>query len=334
MEEARYYRKKNGKVECYLCPHNCIIDEGKYGVCKVRRNVEGKLMTDVYGKAVALNIDPVEKKPLYHFYPGKRILSIGTPGCNLRCFFCQNSEISQSGINKFKHLKTLYPEELIKIAEKEINNIGIAYTYNEPTVFFEYMLDTAKLAGNSGLKNVMVSNGFISEEPLHELLSVIDAFNIDLKAFNDDFYRKHTKSSIHPVKNTIKTIHEAGRHLEITYLVIPGLNDSESEFRQMIDWIRNNFGSTQVLHISRYFPGYQSDIPPTPLSLLESFLEIAREKLRYVFLGNTAIPKGQDSFCPNCDKPVIKRSGYSAEIFTNDKGECLSCGEKILNYLK
>lgn len=334
MKEARYYNKKNGKVQCLLCPHNCIIDEGKYGICRVRRNVDGQLITDVYGLLVAMNLDPVEKKPLYHFHPGREILSIGTPGCNLTCFFCQNCEISQNGISNFKHLKIVNPGELLKIAEKEKNNIGIAYTYNEPTVFFEYMFDTAELARDSGLKNVMISNGFISQGPLEDLFTVIDAFNIDLKSFNAEFYRKHTKSSIFPVKDTLQKIHSADKHLEITFLVIPGLNDNEKEFRQMINWISDNFGKTQVLHISRYYPHYQSEIPPTPLAKMKNLWEIAREKLSYVYLGNTSIPEGQDSFCHNCGTLVIKRNHYTIESFINDKGECLSCGEKIINILK
>ncbi|MGC9345101.1 MAG: AmmeMemoRadiSam system radical SAM enzyme, partial [Bacteroidales bacterium] len=258
MKEAKYYRQLNGKVECRLCPHYCVINKGKYGICRVRRNEDGKLLTDSYGHIVARHMDPIEKKPLYHFYPGKRILSIGTPGCNLRCFFCQNCGISQTGSDSFSHLNMVYPDELVKTAKKEKNNIGIAYTYNEPTVYFEYMLDTARLAKKEGLQNVMVSNGFIAEEPLQELLSVIDAFNIDLKAFNDSFYKKFTKSSIYPVMDSLEKIHEGSKHLEITYLVIPGLNDDEREFENRIDWIYDNFGKTQVLHISRYFPNYQS----------------------------------------------------------------------------
>jgi pyruvate formate lyase activating enzyme len=333
MKEAWYYKKKNSKVQCLLCPHNCIIDDGKYGICRVRKNVDSRLITDVYGRLVAMHLDPVEKKPLYHFHPGKNILSVGTPGCNLTCFFCQNCEISQNGISNFNQLKNVNPRELLKIAKKESNNIGIAYTYNEPTVFFEYMFDTAKLARDSGLKNVMISNGFISQEPLEDLFSVIDAFNIDLKAFDDSFYRKHTKSSIYPVKKTLQKIHSADKHLEITYLVIPGLNDNEEQFRLMIDWISDNFGKTQVLHISRYFPHYQSDIPPTPLSKMRNLWEIAREKLSYVFLGNTSITGGQDSFCHNCGTLAIKRNHYSVETLINNKGECLSCGEKIINIL-
>lgn len=332
MKEAKYYRELDGKVECRLCPQYCIINPGKYGICRVRKNEEGKLITHSYGHIVARHIDPIEKKPLYHFYPGKRILSIGTPGCNLRCFFCQNCGISQTGSYSFSDMDIVYPDELVHNAKNEKNNIGIAYTYNEPTVYFEYMLDTAQLAKKEGLKNVMVSNGFISDEPLQELLPYIDAFNIDLKSFSDNFYKKHTKSSIYPVMDSLETIHRNRKHLEITYLVIPGLNDDEQEFKEMTEWIYKYFGDAQVLHISRYFPNYQSNIPATSLSVLEKLRNIALEKLAYVFLGNASISEGQISYCHNCRKEVIVRDYFTVRTNINENGECNSCNTKILKY--
>ncbi len=329
--EAKYYAKINGKVQCFLCPHNCKISEGQYGICQVRKNENGILIANVYGKLVARHVDPIEKKPLYHFFPGKRILSVGTAGCNLKCFFCQNCEISQVGAESFSHIAETLPNELIRGASIDENSIGIAYTYNEPSINFEYVVDTAILARKKDLRNVMVSNGFISPEPLKELIPLIDAFNIDLKAFSDSFYREHTQSRLEPVKNTLLEIGKSSSHLEITFLIIPGLNDSKEEFREMINWIASNFGETQVLHLSRYFPDYRSDIPPTPLKTLSDFREIASEKLKYVFLGNTTGPEGRNSFCHNCGKLVINR-GFRLELNINELGECNYCGTKILNY--
>lgn len=331
MVEAKYYEQVDGKVKCLLCPHYCVISEGKHGICRVRKNENGKLNTDIYGMLVARHMDPIEKKPLYHFYPGSRIMSIGTPGCNLRCFFCQNCGISQVGSESFSHVNIVYPDEIVGAAIKEKNNIGIAYTYNEPTVYFEYMVDTAKLARQKNLINVMVSNGFITPAPLDDLIEVIDAFNIDLKAFTDEFYKKYTRSRLDPVKESLLQIHKSGRHLEITFLVIPGLNDDEYDFRNMIEWLADNFGRSQVLHLSRYFPNYQSEISPTPVSTLQKFREIAVSRLSYVFLGNTSVSEGQDSYCYNCGKMVIERDFFSVNTYLDKNGNCLNCNSKILS---
>ena len=331
VHEAKYYEKLNGKVECLLCPHNCKISDGDYGICRVRKNEKGKLIAKVYGKLIARHTDPIEKKPLYHFYPGKDILSVGTVGCNLKCFFCQNCDISQAGAEQYDHISETSPEELVKIASIEENNIGIAYTYNEPSINFEYIADTAKESRKKNLRNVMVSNGFISMKPLKELIPLIDAFNIDLKAFSNEFYRKHTKSEIKSVKESLIEIRDSPSHLEITFLIIPGLNDNEDEFKEMVTWIHSNFGDAQVLHLSRYFPGYRSDIPPTPVSTLKTFRQIALQKLNHVFLGNIAEPGAQNTYCPECGKLVIKR-GYRPSVNLNNNGQCPDCKRKILNY--
>ena len=225
MTEASHYIRTDGqKVQCRLCPHNCTIQDGKEGICKMRKNEDGILMSENYGKLTAIHLDPIEKKPLYHFMPGSYVLSVGSVGCNLQCVFCQNCEISQSSIDQYPGLKTYDAEELLQLAIQTSGNIGLAYTYNEPTVFYEFMLKTAMLAGKQNLKNVVVSNGYISEKPLQYLLDYADAFNIDLKAFDQSFYAKYAHASLEPVKNSLVQIRKAGKHLEITNLRIPGLN--------------------------------------------------------------------------------------------------------------
>ncbi|MFW5819834.1 MAG: AmmeMemoRadiSam system radical SAM enzyme [Bacteroidota bacterium] len=329
--EAKYYKKLNGKVHCFLCPHNCKISEGEYGICRVRKNEGGRLIAKVYGKLIARHTDPIEKKPLYHFFPGKNILSVGTVGCNLKCFFCQNCDISQAGAEQYDHIPDTSPDELIRLASIDEGNIGIAYTYNEPSINFEYIADSANKARKKNLRNVMVSNGFISMNALKELIPLIDAFNIDLKAFSNEFYRKYTKSEIKNVKESLIEVGQSPSHLEITFLIIPGLNDNEEEFKEMLRWIDSNFGENQVLHLSRYFPGYRSDIPPTPVSTLKFFREMALEKLNYVFLGNVAEPESQNSYCPDCGKLLIKR-GYRVSVELDSHGKCPDCKRKILNY--
>ena len=333
MKEASYYRiLDNKKVRCELCPHNCIIDDGKAGICKVRKNQSGRLVSLVYGKPVSIHSDPVEKKPLYHFFPGHQVLSIGTLGCNLKCKCCQNFEISQASSGDIDVVNKIPMEEIVERAMIKQRNIGLAYTYNEPVVYFEYMVDLAKLIKNRGMKNIMVSNGFINPEPLKELLEIIDAFNIDIKAFNDDFYRKYTKSQIEPVLETISTIAKSDKHIELTFLVIPGLNDDIEEFEKMTDWIVQNCGRRTVLHISRYFPKYQMDISATPLKTLEHLYHIARKKLDFVYLGNVQDSDGKDTICPGCQKTVITRNGYYTTIEgLTSSGLCKYCKEVILN---
>ena len=333
MMEGKYYKKLNGEIQCLLCPKNCIIKEGKYGICMVRKNLDGKIVPENYGKVSALHPDPIEKKPLYHFHPGQTILSIGTFGCNLKCKFCQNYDISQSKVTDLLNRETYKPEDIIRIAVDMEGNHGIAYTYNEPIIWFEFVMETATKAHNEGLYNVMVSNGFINQKPLFDLLHVIDAWNVDLKAFTEDFYRKYTSSVLLPVKESIKNIKQAGKHLEITNLVIPGLNDDENKFREMVKWISDETGKDTPLHISRYFPTYRMNIPATPVSTLERFYNIASEYLNYVFLGNVATSIGKDTYCPECNNLIISRSGYSTQIKGLTKqGHCSNCNKKIIEY--
>lgn len=329
-KEALYYEKSNEGILCTLCSHHCVIREGKTGICKVRRNAGGKLMADTYGKLSAIHFDPIEKKPLYHFHPGKTILSLGSVGCNMKCQCCQNWQISQSAAIDFPGKDITDPANLIELARSRKQNIGIAYTYNEPTVWFEFMLDTAKQVRAAKLKNVIVSNGYMAVEPLQELIRFMDAFNIDLKSFSEAFYRKYTGARLDPVLQTLKEIRRAGLHLEVTYLVIPTLNDSEEQFRDMISWINLELGKNTVLHLSRYHPDYKMNIGPTTQESLERLYNIAREKLWYIYVGNLLSRDLQDTYCSLCGKKVIARSGYEVDILllTSD-GVCGNCGNQI-----
>ncbi len=333
MIEAQYYiQEKKGRVRCTLCPHECLVADGKYGICKVRFNRNGKLYTDVYSGIAAMNVDPVEKKPLYHFYPGKQILSIGTAGCNMHCLFCQNDSLSQHGTD-YRHSYSIKPEKLISRALSIPENIGIAYTYNEPFVFYELMTECTKLAHNAGLKNVAVTNGFINPAPLLEILPLIDAFNVDLKAFSDSFYRRQTGSRLQPVLESLQMIAEAGKHIEITTLIIPTLNDSPDEFESMIKWIAGNLGKQIPLHLSRYFPAYRMSIPPTPIETLERFYDIAKSYLDYVYPGNITANARSATYCPECGSTLITRTRYKTGIKKlTSAGRCSECGKDI--YIK
>lgn len=339
MKKAKYQEvAENEKVKCLLCPHNCIISKNKTGICVVRKNVDGELVSLNYSKISGFHFDPIEKKPLYHFFPSKIILSVGSIGCNLKCNFCQNWEIASIREEIFEEnifLQNLSVEELAKQAIAKKENIGIAYTYNEPTVFYEYMLEAAKLTKRQNLKNVMISNGFINQKPLNELLDYIDAFNIDLKAFNENFYKKLTSSQLEPVKETLKQIRKSGKHLEITNLVITDENDNLKEFEEMLKWISGELGENTVLHLSRYFPRYKLNHDSTPSDILFDFLHKAHEYLPYTYLGNIISYEGQNTYCPQCGELLIARNGYSIEIknLTKDS-KCKSCEKEIPVVLK
>jgi pyruvate formate lyase activating enzyme len=336
MEFARHFRViSEGVVQCILCPHKCILKHGERGECGVRKNINGNLFTENYGKISALHLDPIEKKPLYHFYPGSKILSIGSIGCNLSCSFCQNSEISQSTLDDFTGLTNFSTNDISRMALQYNENIGIAFTYNEPTVSFEFNIDTARLAKQAGLKVVVVSNGYISEQPLGELIPYTDAFNIDLKAFHQQFYKKMTGGTLKPVLNTLKKIADSGRHLEITNLVIPGLNDEPEPFRDMAIWIKEYLGEFTVLHISRYHPAYKMKLHSTPAETLHLFYRMARQYLHFVYLGNLHAGPGNDTFCPVCNHVMIKREGYVIKnVGVNQDGSCRTCGFPSFKHFK
>lgn len=318
---------------CLLCPHSCHIGPGERGVCGVRENTGSGITLTTYGVITGCALDPVEKKPLYHFYPGKHIMSVGSYGCNLKCDFCQNYHISQHiGKEGNYHMS---PEELIRRSLRASDNIGIAFTYNEPVIWYEYVVDCARLASSEGLKSVMVTNGYINSEPLAQLLDVIDAFNVDLKAFGNEFYRKYTGASLKPVMDTIRDIASSGRHLEITTLILPGLNDSVDAMRQEAEWIANTAGSRVPLHLSRYFPMYKRNDPSTPEETILRLKETASEYLDYVFTGNmSGNGSSSDTVCPGCRSTVIKRHGYYTSIAGLSRhGRCLKCNEMIVKWI-
>ncbi|MFP4620544.1 MAG: AmmeMemoRadiSam system radical SAM enzyme [Bacteroidales bacterium] len=331
MREALYYKKLDTKtVQCILCPHNCKIKDQKRGICGVRKNAGSTLYSENYGLVTGLGFDPIEKKPLYHYHPGTNILSLGSIGCNLKCFFCQNWEISQATPDDIsrKHLHEV--KDIVNLAIGREDNLGIAYTYNEPVIFYEFMLDVAKKIKEKGLKNVVVTNGFINPEPLDELMDYIDAFSIDLKGFTNEFYRKYTKSSFDPIKETLKRIRNNGNFLEVINLIIPALNDDAGEFEEMLKWMRDHLGENTVLHISRYFPSYKSTIEPTPPAKLKEFYDMASEYLNYVYVGNIMLEEGRNTYCHRCGALLVKREGFSTRIpGLDEEGKCIHCGNKV-----
>ncbi len=286
MKEASYYTvRAEQTVQCGLCPHGCMLRPGQTGRCRVRRNDGGRLIADTYGVVSALHMDPIRKKPLYRYFPESQVLSLGSYGCNFRCAWCQNADISQCGTGRASGTRRIEPQEIVDRMLRS-DSIGLAYTYNEPTVWYEFMVDTAGLVYGAGMKNVVVTNGFINKEPLDELLRVSHAFNVDLKSFSDAFYRQYTGGKLQPVLDTMHAIVSAGLHLEIAFLVIPELNDDTDLFVQMVRWIRRELGKDVVLHINRYFPSWKHAAPPTPIALMNRMKSMAGEELSHVYLGN------------------------------------------------
>ncbi len=319
--EASYYEtKEKGKVKCLLCPHHCLLKEGQSGTCHVRMNRNGKLVTLIHNRITALSMDPIEKKPLYHFYPGSEILSIGTAGCNFHCSFCQNWEISQ-GMNR--DMIEVMPQSLLHEARSK-GSVGIAFTYSEPVIWIETVKEVGKVFKDAGLANVLVTNGFIDKEPLQEILPLIDAMNIDVKAFTEGFYQKNCKGKLDPVKRNVEFLYDK-THLELTTLVIPGLNDSESEINSLCKWIASLDPCIPV-HFSRYHPAYKMTLPVTPESVLKRIYEQARSHLKYVYVGNIHIPGAEDTFCPHCGEKLIERTGFKSSNVGLDGNKCLACG--------
>ncbi len=322
-KEARYYLLEGNKLRCLLCPNRCLIAEGKLGRCLGRKNIDGKLFALNYGEVVSMAVDPIEKKPLYHFYPGAEVFSVATYGCNLLCPFCQNWQISQ----EIAPSRFIPPEELTDLVKKSGVNL-ISYTYNEPLIWFEYLLDAGRLMKAAGIKNVLVTNGMINLEPLNELLPLIDAMNIDLKSIRPEFYRNFIKGDLKTVLATIE-IARKSCHVELTNLLIPGKNDSEEELRELVDFVAS-LGKGTVLHFSRYFPHHRAQEPATPFETLKMAAEIAKEKLDYVYLGNIHIgAEYRDTFCPQCRAVLVERSGYIGRLVAVKDGKCRRCGRKV-----
>ncbi|MDI6841109.1 MAG: AmmeMemoRadiSam system radical SAM enzyme [bacterium] len=327
---AMYWEKLNDKlVQCHLCPRNCVLKPKQRGYCRVRENQAGKLMTLNYGIPCAVHIDPIEKKPLFHFIPKSEVFSIATAGCNLRCKFCQNWEISQRPPEETENV-WLPPDEVVRMA-KENKCPSIAYTYSEPVNFYEYMLETAKIAKKAGIKNTMHSNGYINPEPLKELCKYLDAANIDLKGFTDEYYQELCEAELEPVKVSLKILKEEGVWIEITNLIVPTKNDDPKTIRKMCEWIRDSLGAEVPLHFSRFWPMYKmQNLPPTPIETLEQARKIAiGVGLKYVYIGNIPSHKAENTYCPNCGKLLIRRIGYYVPENNIINGKCKFCGQKI-----
>jgi pyruvate formate lyase activating enzyme len=329
-DEARYYKKiDKTTVRCLLCPHECLLGDGQRSFCRVREPKNGKLYTLVYALPCSLHADPIEKKPIYHMFPGSKSFSIATAGCNLRCKFCQNWQISQEYPENTAN-KHLPCEDVVTLAKKNKCR-SIAYTYSEPNVFYEYMSDTAEIAKRADIKNIWVTGGFINPRPLAALCKVIDAANIDLKGFSDKYLTEICQERLEPLLTAIKLTKDSGVWVEITNLVVPTLNDDRSMIREMCAWIKENLGADTPLHFSRFWPMYKlKNLPPTPLETLKAAREIAQnEGLNYVYIGN--VPEGpyNNTLCPKCGKALIRRAGYAILANHIVASKCKFCGHKI-----
>ena len=320
--EAKYYEVKDNHIACQMCPHYCKIMPGKLGLCRSRKNEDGKLWAINYGETTSIALDPMEKKPLYHFYPGTQILSIACNSCNMQCPFCQNWEISQITVKT----EYLAPDILVKIF-KEHASVGVAFTYTEPLMWFEYLLDVGKHIRSSGGKNVLVTNGLINEQPLLELLPLIDAMNIDLKTINPEVYKKTLHGDLATIKKTIELSHKTC-HIEITNLLVTGLNDKKKEIDALIDYVAS-VDKNIPLHFSKYYPNYEYNKPPTSEKIIQYAYEKAHEKLNYVYLGNIPAEDGSNTYCPKCHNLLIERMYYKALAKGLSGNKCAKCGEEI-----
>ncbi|MEM3238025.1 MAG: AmmeMemoRadiSam system radical SAM enzyme [Thermoplasmata archaeon] len=330
LHEAMYWHRESDGVRCDLCPHRCYLKIENMGICGVRKNVDNKLYSEVYGFVSAISNDPIEKKPLFHFHPGSWIFSVSTIGCNLRCMYCQNYELSR-GLIPRSQLEYYTPEELVSIA-KNYGSKGIAWTYNEPSIWFEYTLDTSKISKKDGMYNVYVTNGYINEDPLREIAPYIDAMNIDVKGFTDEFYKKYLGGTLEPVLNTVILAKSLQIHIELTYLVVPTLNDKKEDIEKYLDWVIETLGLDIPLHFSRFHPDYKLNyLPATPIETMQEIYKLAKERmLRYVYLGNYPSMDFESTYCYNCGAKLIERFGFDIKILNlSENGTCKRCGAKI-----
>lgn len=329
--EAQFWKPAGDKtVECFLCARRCRIPSGKWGACRARKNEGGVLYSHVYGSIVSLAVDPIEKKPLYHFWPGSGATSIAAPGCNFRCRHCQNWSISQVDVTRIE-TEDISPEKIIQVT-KQYGAGGIANTYTEPTLWTEYAIGVGKLAHREGLYNVYVTNGYITEEALDELAPYLDAANVDVKAFSDEFYRRVCGvPRLRPVLETCERMVGRGIHLEITYLVIPGLNDSGEEISKFSRWVVDSLTPDVPVHFSRFYPHYKMrDRDPTPVETLERAAQIAKKAgIRFVYIGNVPGHEYDNTYCPRCGALLIERYGFTIQRYEVEKGRCPKCGEPI-----
>ena len=330
VRDARYFKKlKDQKIQCELCPKTCIVAPKRRGYCNVRENQNGDYKTLVYGRLTAINNDPIEKKPLFHFLPGSTALSVSTSGCNVKCKFCQNWNLSQSKPENL-NFSYLSPEQLVATA-KQYSIPTIAYTYNEPTIFTEYIVDTATVGKENGIRNVNISNGYINKTPLRDLCRVLDAIKIDFKAFSEDFYRDIVAGSLNPVLDTMVEIKSQGIWLEMVNLIIPTLNDNRSELEQMCKWITANLGTDVPLHFTRFHPQYLlKNLPPTPAKTLDTAYKIAKDAgINFVYVGNIPGHIHENTECPNCGAKLIVRKGYHIVKNRLKNGKCTDCTTTI-----
>lgn len=329
MKEAAYYiSNPDGTVVCTLCPHRCKIDEAKCGRCRSRMNRGGHLYSLAYARICAMHADPMEKKPLFHFLPGATCFSIASAGCNLSCLNCQNWSVSQVSPMEIPS-QTLLPEDCVRLAKK-YGCRAVAYTYTEPLTYLEYVRDCASACQEVGLKNVLVTAGYVNEVPLRDLLPFIDAVNIDLKSFSDEVYRKVSRVRLQPILDTLLAMRDAGVWIEITRLLIPGISDGEEDIRAMCHWLMEHGFADNPLHISRFFPRYKlQDIDATPLSALLSARRMAQEEgMRFVYIGNTSLADAENTYCPKCGSLLVKREGYAVSS-GSFSGICPACGADI-----
>jgi pyruvate formate lyase activating enzyme len=319
---AAHWHPEAGAVRCGLCPHRCLIADGKRGICRVRENRGGTLFALTYGRVAAVQLDPIEKKPLFHFHPGTQILSVGSVGCNFRCGFCQNWHLVVGEAS----LSPVGIPELVRNAG-ESGAVGIAYTYNEPLIGFEFVWDCAREFRKAGMANVLVTNGYVSPEPLAELLPMMDAMNIDLKSMDSEFYRKSCGGDLAPVLDTIRAASQRV-HVEITTLLVTGENDSDEAIRKVVDFVAGTDPEIP-LHFSRYFPQHRFTAPPTPPARLEAAYRIGREKLAYVYVGNYHLAGSEDTRCPRCGATAVRRLGYRASVVGLTGDRCASCAATL-----
>jgi len=332
MHEAMLYEHlDNKRVHCYLCSHHCRISEGKTGVCQVRVNRGGTLYTLVYGQSISHQVDPIEKKPLFHFHPGTSSFSVATVGCNFRCRFCQNWVISQM-LNDGGSLvgEPLLPREMVSQAKKA-GCPSISFTYTEPTIFFEYAYESARQAHNAGIKNVFVTNGYMTAEALETIKPYLDAANVDLKGFTESFYRHTVGARLSPVLDSLKLMKKLGIWVEVTTLIVPGMNDSNEEISAAASFVAKELGVDTPWHLSRFYPAYKlTDVAPTPVETLRRASRIGREAgLHYVYEGNVPGSSGENTLCPQCGHTLIARHGFSILKYDIDQGKCSKCGKEI-----
>ena len=319
---AAHWRPEGDAARCGLCPHRCRVAPGKTGICGIRENRGGTLYAATYGRVAAVGVDPIEKKPLFHFHPGASILSIGSVGCNFRCEFCQNWHL----VLRQAPLEDLRIEELVRLARHE-RSVGIAYTYNEPLIQFEFVLDCARAFRDAGMKNVLVTNGYVNPDPLAEILPYVDAMNIDLKSMDPAFYRRTCGGDLEPVLATIRTAAKA-THVELTTLLYTGQNDADEQVRKVIDFVAETDPEIP-LHFSRYFPQHRATAPPTPPERLLAAYRAARERLPYVYVGNFHLPGAEDTSCPKCGAAVVHREGYRADARGLAGDRCAACDTRL-----